>query len=128
MVVFFFCFTTKNDFLSLFSRVWVQIHFPLKSSVWYPFQILLRSFEEVWQSWITEIKDASSAANLTLVESPSERSFIKIKNNNGPRIEPSSTPAVTFVHAETWPLWTTRCLVSRKKSFKSLSKFLHIPF
>ena len=44
---------------------------------------LLRSFAEVWLSWITENNDVSS-----------------------------STPAVTFVHVETWPLRTTCCLLS----------------
>ena len=29
-MIYFFCFTTKNDFLSLFSRVWIEVHFPLK--------------------------------------------------------------------------------------------------
>ena len=46
-------------------------------------------------------KNVLSANNLALVESASERSFLQIKNNNCPRMEPSGTPAVTFVHVET---------------------------
>ena len=64
---------------------------------------LLRLFSEVWLSWITENKDVSSANNLAFVESPSERSLILIKNNNGLRMEPWGTPGMTFSSLETWP-------------------------
>ena len=37
---FFFCFATENDFMSLFSRVWIKVHFPLKGPVIYYFQII----------------------------------------------------------------------------------------
>ena len=85
-------------------------------------------FADVWLSWKTQNKDVSSANNLALVKSPSERFIlIQIKNNNGPRMELWGAPAVTFVQVETWSLRTTHCLLSLIKC-KSLSKFPDIPF
>ena len=43
-------------------------------------------------------------------------------------MEPWSPAAVAFVHVEAWLLRTTHCLLSLKKSHKSLSKFPDIPF
>ena len=41
MMIYSFCFATKNYFLSLFSRVCVKVHFPLIGPVVYYFQILI---------------------------------------------------------------------------------------
>lgn len=91
-------------------------------------KFLLRSFGEVFLSWIIENIDLSSTNNCTLVESSTERSSTKIKNNNDSRIEPWGTPTVTFFNVETWPLRTMHCFVSLKRLHKSLSKFLDILF
>ena len=40
-MIYFFCFAAKNDFMSLFSRVWIKVHFPLKGPVIYYFQIFI---------------------------------------------------------------------------------------
>ena len=62
-----------------------------------------------------------------LERSPSERSLIQIKNNNGPRMEPWGTPRMTFVHMETWPLRTTHYLLLIKTSRQRLNKFPQSP-
>ena len=36
-----FALRLKNDYMSLFSRVWVKVHFPLKGTVIYYFQIFI---------------------------------------------------------------------------------------
>ena len=110
-----------------FSTVWVKIHFPLKSPVMYHFKILVKIICRSLVVTKTENKDALSANNLALVESPSERLFIKIKNNNRPRMETWGTPAMTFVHVEIWPVISTCCFLSLKKSRKSWSKLHDIP-
>ena len=53
----------------------------------YHFKILVKIICRSLVVTKTENKDAPSANNLALVESPSERLFIKIKNNNRPRME-----------------------------------------
>ena len=73
------------------------------------------SFVELWLSWTTENKDVLSGNNLlALVESPSERSFIHIQNNNDPRMKPWVIPAVTFFHVEI-DLWKLHFVFSRLK-------------
>ena len=102
--------------------------FHWKAQLCFISKYLLRTFVEVWLSWIMENKDVSSANNFAFLESPSERSFIQIKNNNGLIMEHWCTPPVTFVHVEGWTLTTMRCLLSLKKSHNSFSKFPDILF
>ena len=125
----FFSFMTKDDFWACLVGSGSKFIFHWKAKLCIISKSLLRLFAKIFLSWITENKDVLFPNNLALVESPSERSFISIKNNNGPRIKPWGTPAVAFVHVETWPLATTApCLLSLKKSSKSLSKFPDISF
>ena len=49
--------------------------------------------------WTVENSDVSSANDLGLEWSPSERSFIQIKKNS-PRIDPSGTPSTTSLQDE----------------------------
>ena len=51
----------------------------------------------------------------------------KIKNSNGPKIDPCRTPAFTFAHDEKWPFKTTLCWWFFKKSIKRHS-LSFIPF
>ena len=57
---YFFCFSAKNDFLSLFSRIWIKIHFPLKNPVINYFEIFVRSFADIWVSCTMENKEVST--------------------------------------------------------------------
>ena len=56
---------------------------------------MFSSRAEVLLSWITENKDVLSAKRLVFEDNPSDRSLIYIRNNNGPRMEPWGTPALT---------------------------------
>ena len=47
---------------------------------------------------IFEISDVSSANILHINFKPSDKSFISIKNNKGPKTEPCGTPARISVH------------------------------
>ena len=55
-------------------------------------------------------REVSSAKSLVLEDKRSAKSLIYIKNNNGPRMEPRGTPAVTLVHEENCPFNTTLCI------------------
>ena len=70
----------------------------------------------------TEKNEVSSVNNLALDNNSSTRSFMYIKNSNGPSIEPCGTPASTLVHVEAFPFKTALCFLFLKKShnkFKS---------
>ena len=41
MMVFFFCFSTKNYFLNLFARIRIETHFPLLSSLFNYFAVVM---------------------------------------------------------------------------------------
>ena len=69
-MTYFFCFAAENDFLSLFSRVWIEVHFPLKGPVTYISKSLLRSFADIWVPCTTEKKEVSSANSFELVVRP----------------------------------------------------------
>ena len=78
-------FSTKNDFLSLFASVRVETHFPLKSPIT---KSLFSLFAEVVMSCVTENRDVSSVNNFVLEDRSPDKSFMYIKNNNGPKMEP----------------------------------------
>ena len=89
---------------------------------------LLSSKVVITETWITEKREISSAKSLVLEDKPSDKSLIYIKNNNGPRMEPWGTPALTLVHKEDCPFNTTLCFLFVKKCFKTFNKFPDIPF
>ena len=60
--------------------------------------------------------------SLAFEENPSDKSLIHIKNNNGPRIEPWGTPALTSDQSEAGPFNTTLCFLFLRKSHKRFSK------
>ena len=96
--------------MSLFSRVWIKVHFPLKGPVIYYFQIFIEVICQV--SCTRENKEVSSANSFTLVVRSSVRSLMYNKNKKGPRMESCGTPALISSHVETCPLRTTRCFLS----------------
>ena len=52
------------------------------------FKSLLSSFAEVVMSCVTENRDVSSANSFALEDRSPDKSFMYIKNNNGPKMEP----------------------------------------
>ena len=79
-------------------------------------------------SWITEIKDVSSANSLAFEDNPSDKSLIYIKNNNGPSMEPWGTPALTSDQSAICPFNKTLCFLFLRKSHKRFSKLPDMPF
>ena len=55
----------------------------------------------------TENKKASSVNNLVLDDNSSAKSFMYIKKNSGPSIEPCGTPVLTLVYVKTCPVKST---------------------
>ena len=51
------------------------------------FKSLFTSFAEVFMSWATLKRDVSSANDFALEDKSSDKSFVSIKNSNGPRME-----------------------------------------
>ena len=49
-------------------------------------------------------------------------------NNNGPRMEPWGTPALTLFHEEDCPFDRILCILFVKKCFKTFNKLPNIPF
>ena len=73
-----------------------------------------------WLHWQIYIIDY--AKSLTFVVRLSEKSFIYIKNNHGPRIDPSGTPNSILDYEGSWPFNTTLCFLSFKKSVRVLKR------
>ena len=78
--------------------------------------------------WFTKKREKLSSKNPAFVVSPSERSFIQVKNNNCPRIDPCGTHASIFVYNHSWPFHTTLCFLSFQKSVRILNRLLDITF
>ena len=92
------------------------------------FKSLFSSFAEVVMSCVTENRDASSANNFALEDRAPDKSFMYIKNNNGPKMEPWRTPAVTFCYSDVWPLRRTLCFLWLKELDKRSKRLSDIPF
>ena len=52
------------------------------------FKSMFSLFAEVVMSSVTEKRDASSVNNFALEDRSPDKSFMYIKNNNGPKMEP----------------------------------------
>ena len=70
---------------------------------------VFKSFSAILKSLYAFNKIVSSAYKLILLWIVSSRSLIKIKNNRGPRMEPSGTPARSSRSSENLPPMTTFC-------------------
>ena len=72
---------------------------------------LLSSFlscdAELFLFWTTGKSDVSFAKSFTMDEVPSIKSYMQIRINSGPRIEPYGTPALIFSHSDLCPFRTT---------------------
>ena len=64
---------------------------------------LFSSFAEVLMTCTTVKRDVSSPNNFVLEDESSDKSFTSINSNDGPRMEPCETPALTFSHVNFWP-------------------------
>ena len=88
---------------------------------------LFSSRAEVLLSWFTVNKGVSSAKSLAFEDNPSEKSWIYIKNNNGPSMEPRGTPTLTSDQLETCTFKKTLCFLFLRNSHKRFSKLPDIP-
>ena len=86
------------------------------------------SFAEVAVSCVTENRDVSSGSNFALDDRSPDKSFMYIKNYNGPKMESWGTPAVTFYPSDVWPLRRTLCFLSLKKLDKRSKRLPDTPF
>ena len=79
-------------------------------------------------SCVTENRDALLANNFALEDRSPDKSFMYIKNNNCPKMEPPGTPAVPFRNLDVLPLRRTLCFLSLKKLDKWSKRLPDIPF
>ena len=91
------------------------------------FKSLFSSFTEVVVSCFTEHRDVSSANSFALEDKSPDKSFMYIKNNNGPKMEPWGMPAVTFRYSDVCRLRRALCFLSLKKLDKRSKKLPDIP-
>ena len=103
----------------------LKLIFHWKSQSLIFFESLLSSFVEVVMSCVTENRDVSSVNNFALEGSLPDKSFLYIKDNNDPKMEPLWTPAVTFRYAD---VWITLCFLSLKKLDERSKRLSDIPF
>ena len=95
-------FARRNQFLCLFSKIRIKVHYPLECPFTYFFKSLFRSIFEA-ATFLTTVKsEVSSANNLEFEAKFSDKSMIQIKNNSGPRIELWGTAASTLAREEYW--------------------------
>ena len=110
---------TKYNFLSLFIRVWIKVHFPFKSQVTYFLEVFIKIIR--WSidiiSLTTENREVSSANSLHSLLRPSDKSLIYLNNKN-PTTDLWGTPALTSAQDEHWTFKTTLCFRLRRKSCK----------
>ena len=76
----------------------------------------------------SEIRNLSSTKSLQCKETSLDKSFMSIRNNNVPEIEPCGTPAVTYSQDACWPFRTTLCFRQERKSRKSFKRIPETPF
>ena len=110
----FHCFLRKSNFLSLFGKIRIEHHFPLICPFWDSLQIIIDFFS--WNNAIYNWRNRSIISKKFYIWYEIVRKiFMYIKNSNGPRIDPCSTPALVNFQWEFWPLSNTPwCLLSRK--------------
>ena len=97
-------------------------HWKVQSLIF--FKLLFSSFAEVFMSFLTKKRDASSANNFALEDRSPDKSFMYIKNNNAPKMQPWGTPAVTFIHSDVWSFRIAFCFLSVKKFKQKLKEFM----
>ena len=121
---FFFCFATENDFMSLFSRVWIKVHFPLKRPVIYYFQIIT----EIICRCLNVTYNTKQRSTIYKQLYIGSEAFCKIIHvNKKQQRTRDGTLWYSSIDIFPCPLRTTRCFLCFKKSCKRFSKFLDIP-
>ena len=83
---------------------------------------VLSSGFAITESWITRKKTGISK------KLSSWELNCYIKNNNGPRMKPSETPALILFHEEDCPFSATLCFLFIKNRSKTFNKLSNIPF
>ena len=121
----FFSFLLKMTSWACLLGSGLKLIFHWKSQSLIFFKSLLSSFVEVVMSCVTENRDVSPANNFVLEGSSPNKSFLYIKNNNDPKMEPWWTSAVTFRHTD---VWITLCFLSLKKLDERSKRLSDIPF
>ena len=89
---------------------------------------LFNSFDVVFALRATENNEVSPANNFAFDKRLSARSFIYIKNRNGPSMEPWGTPALTSTQVEVCLLRTTLCFLFLKKFVYRFKRLPDMPF
>ena len=102
----FFNFRLKITFWAFLLEWGLKVIFHWNAQLLTLFKSLFTSFAEVFMSWATLKRDVSSANDFALEDKSSDKSFVSIKNSNGPRMEHWRKPALTFSHVGFWPLRT----------------------
>ena len=78
-------------------------------------------------SWTMEKIDVSSADNFAVDGRLLPRSFMYVRKNSSPKLEPWGTPASIGDHGDTWPLEWTCGNLPLKKLLISVSSVPKIP-
>ena len=117
MMIYFFCFETKNNLLGFFSRVWTEIHFSLKSPFIYYFQIFIEIICRCLSVMYNRKQRSVLGEQLFCSES-----FCKIINVNLKQQRTKDETLILF-HLEICPLRTTRYFLAFKQYYKRFSKF-----
>ena len=99
-VHWFDLFPWEYNLLSLFAYIRIECIFHLCAHSDIFCRSLFNTSAEVVLSCTTENREISSAKSFTVDSMFSEKSFMYIRKNNGPRIDPCGTPAFTGSHSE----------------------------
>ena len=128
-MIYFFCFATKNNFTSLFSRIWIKVHFPLKGPDIYYFQI----FIEIICRFLTVMYNRKQRSIVCKQLCIGSGAFCKIINVNQKQ-QRTKDETLRYSSIDIFSCRDltgknyTRCFLSFKKSSKRFSKFSDIPF
>ena len=103
-------FLRENNFISLFGRIWMKLHFPLISPIAYLFKVIVKfdcCFMYVINLWK---KGGVSSANILHNEFIlSGRSFMYIEKESGPKNNLCGSPDIIFLHSHVWLFRATLC-------------------
>ena len=115
-MIYFFCFVAKNNIMSLSSRVWIKVYFPLKGPVVHDFQI----FIEIISRCLIVMYNRKQRGIICKQLYIGSKTFCKIINVNQKQQRTKNGTLRYFIidifHLETWPLRATRCFLYFKKN------------
>ena len=125
-IFFVFCFFQEITFFAHLVGSGLNKLFQLKTQSCIFAKSLFNLEAETLALFTTEKREVSSANSLALVVRPRGRSLMSVRKNNGSRIEPCGTPAVTNFQTEDWLLRTRRWHLLLKNDLISLNRLLSI--